>query len=251
MFKYELCGKFLSEGNWQHMNRIMDANELILMTDGEMYICEDDIKYIISPGDLLFLRKGHRHFGYKKSDSYVSFYWVHFQEENEMTDFPTHVHFSNSSHINELFKQLLHFSSYSNEDAQCAFILLIHEVIRTLKENGKLHTSLAENICSWIDIHLHMDITVGQIANVFGFNRDYISRIIKREKGMSIQKYIIMQRINKAKVALINTNQSVKEIYAKCGFRDYKQFLKLFKHYEGITPTQYRNVRYGTNFNIV
>ena len=52
--EHYLCGKFISEGNWSHMRRSMSVHEIILMLEGEMYIAEDDKRYVVRAGDLYF-----------------------------------------------------------------------------------------------------------------------------------------------------------------------------------------------------
>lgn len=247
---YNLCGKFISAGNWNHMKRKFNLYQVAFMLEGEMYITEEDRQYIIRPGDILFFRSGLTHYGHKKSTSPVSFYWVMYETNIESyLNFSTFAHIEDTLLINQLFKQLLHFSSYSIDETNAALILLLNELKRTLNRTYSKHRSVVDSICRWIDINLQKDINVSDVAQNFNFNKDYISKIVKREKGMGIKEYILSQRINRAKQLLLNTHLSVKQITKECGFFDYTQFLKMFKRYEGITPTEYRNILYSTPMN--
>ncbi|WP_099517974.1 AraC family transcriptional regulator [Paenibacillus sp. BIHB 4019] len=246
-----LCGKFISEGNWSHMKRNALHYEIIMMLEGQMYIAEEEREYVVRPGDMLLLRPGMTHFGYRNSESPVSFYWVHYGTKAEQyRSYPTHVPIDGPSTINQLFKQLLHVSSFSAEEANAALLLLLNELTRTIDQQNHAPHAIVNNICRWIEAHLHLDINVRKIAEVFNFNKDYISKVVKREKGMGIKAYILTQRISRAKLKLLNTNLSVKEIAGECGFSDYKLFLRTFKHYEGMTPSDYRNILYSTPLNI-
>jgi len=247
---YNLCGKFISSGNWAHMKRNFIPFQVAFMLEGEMYITEEDREYIIRPGDILFFRSGLTHYGHKKSTSPVSFYWVMYETNIESyRGFPSFAHIEDTLLINQLFKQLLHFSSYSIVETNAALVLLLNELKRTLGRKYSQHRSVVDNICRWVDINLQKDINVSKVAEKFNFNKDYISKIVKREKGMGIKEYILSQRINRAKQLLLNTHLSVKQITKECGFFDYTQFLKMFKRYEGVTPKEYRNILYSTPMN--
>ena len=62
-------------------------------------------------------------------------------------------------------------------------------------------------------------------------------------------EYINGMKVAKAKELLSHSDQTVKEIAFSLGFDDEKYFMKLFKNYERITPTQYRNIYYKTYIN--
>ncbi|MCF7756461.1 AraC family transcriptional regulator [Paenibacillus xylanexedens] len=248
--EHYLCGKFISEGNWSHMRRSMPVHEIILMLEGEMYIAEEEEQYVVRANDLLFLRAGRTHYGYQISDAPVSFYWVHYDAlQAEISRFRTHATIQVPSMANQLFKQLLHVSSFSPEESNAALLLLFRELERNIEADYRPHNAIVDHICKWVDIHLHTNITVSQIAENFNFNKDYISKMVKREKGTGLKTYILTERIRRAKQLLLNTNASVKEIAGQCGFSDYKLFLRMFKQYEGNTPTEYRNHLYSTQLN--
>ncbi|MGO4532726.1 AraC family transcriptional regulator [Paenibacillus sp. 2TAF8] len=248
--EHYLCGKFISEGNWSHMRRSMPVHEIILMLEGEMYITEDDKRYVVHADDILFLKAGRTHYGYRISDAPVSFYWIHYgTAPGSFGDFPTHSTIQVPSMANQLFKQLLHVSSFSPEEADAAALLLLKEIERNLRTDYRPHNAVVDHICKWVDIHLHLNITVSEIAEHFNFNKDYISKMVKREKGIGLKTYILTERMRRAKRLLLNTNASVKEIAAQCGFADYKLFLRTFKQHEDSTPTEYRNHLYSTQLN--
>ena len=54
-------------------------------------------------------------------------------------------------------------------------------------------------------------------------------------------EHINESRIELSKEYLQMTDKTVKAIAAECGFLDEKYFLRVFKKYTDITPTEYRN----------
>ena len=57
------CDILTATDSFYHMDRMADFNVMILVTDGVMYVSENDIDYEIRAGELLFLKNGLRHFG--------------------------------------------------------------------------------------------------------------------------------------------------------------------------------------------
>ena len=71
----------------------------------------------------------------------------------------------------------------------------------------------------------------------------------KREYGYDIKSGIIKQRLAYIESLLINTDYSVKEIAAMCGFDDENNFVKFFKYHEHTTPTLFRNKFFYVHMN--
>lgn len=65
---------------------------------------------------------------------------------------------------------------------------------------------------------------------------------------MCMQEYIHKLKISKAK-ELLYSGQSIKEIAYSLGFQDEKYFMRLFKKYENVTPTEFRKAYYRTYIN--
>ena len=94
------------------------------------------------------------------------------------------------------------------------------------------------------------NITVKDIAVEFGYNKDYLSRLFRRKIQMSVVEYINYTRVSEAKKLLYETGDSIKEIAYRVGFTDEKYFMKVFKKWEQVTPTEYRNAFSQTHFSI-
>lgn len=72
---------------------------------------------------------------------------------------------------------------------------------------------------------------------------EHVSRMYKKQTGVSLTDYINMYRIEKAKALLEETESSVSEIAVKVGYDNFTYFSTLFKKYVGITPNQYRKLK--------
>ena len=70
-----------------------------------------------------------------------------------------------------------------------------------------------------------------------------MSREYKKRYGITIIQYLTSLRVSKAKLDLRFTNMSIEEIAVECGFSNASYFGKIFRKYESMTPSEYRNTR--------
>ena len=75
-----------------------------------------------------------------------------------------------------------------------------------------------------------------------GYSATYINRCLREETGYSFIQYVSMLRIAKAKEALVETDDKIKDIVARLGYQDLASFTRKFKEYEGVTPAEYRSI---------
>ena len=80
-FHFNWSGKFVApDENWVHITRALMDFELIVMTEGELYIAADEKEYIVRKGEYLLINPPCNQYGYKPSK--CAFYWTHFAYNN-------------------------------------------------------------------------------------------------------------------------------------------------------------------------
>lgn len=84
------------------------------------------------------------------------------------------------------------------------------------------------------------DLNAVEIAGRFYLNASYLSTLFKEKTGMNMGAYIEGVRMEHAQYFLTNTDWSITEVAAQCGYSESNYFSKVFKKYSGMTPRQYR-----------
>ena len=77
------------------------------------------------------------------------------------------------------------------------------------------------------------------IGEQFGLSAGYVARIFKAEYGESILSFIHKYRVSRAKKLLSTTDMSINSVSELTGFQHIRSFNRIFKKYEGITPSEY------------
>ncbi|MDO5517860.1 MAG: AraC family transcriptional regulator [Clostridium sp.] len=97
--------------------------------------------------------------------------------------------------------------------------------------------------------HLHLNIesnvSLKKLSNDLNLSQGYISDCFKKHMGITIMTYAKKIRIERAKVLLLTTNDSILDISLRLGFHDQSHFYKVFKSFTGVSPSQYRNENFG------
>lgn len=109
---------------------------------------------------------------------------------------------------------------------------------RTATEKSRQYQKIKE----YIDAHYQeSELNVNAIAEVFGTSASALSKYFKNMNGDTLNRYITNVRLGKAR-ELIITGASVEKISEECGFGSQRTFLRVFKAYEGVTPSQYKEL---------
>ena len=88
---------------------------------------------------------------------------------------------------------------------------------------------------------LQPDLRVSDLARLLLTNRDYISKAIRLDKGMSFNEYVNKLRIEHAITLMKNNPQiPVLELSIKSGYTSQASFFRNFKQFTGTSPKQFK-----------
>lgn len=93
---------------------------------------------------------------------------------------------------------------------------------------------------AYIDSHYMNPLTLDDVARKAGLSRYYFSRMFKKETGHSFKDYLNINRMDAAKKILGLPEMNVSQACYSVGFNDVSYFARIFKRYEGISPSTFR-----------
>ena len=85
--------------------------------------------------------------------------------------------------------------------------------------------------------------TVAWCADNLHLSSNYFGDLVKKYSGRSAQEFIKSTIVDYAKLLLANNSYQVNEIAYKLGFKYPQHISRLFKHIEGVSPSQYRSTK--------
>lgn len=132
------------------------------------------------------------------------------------------------------------------------YLQLTDDFSRQVKKSKETRSSdLTEQCKSYIARHLRQKISLQEIADETGKSRSYLSRKFSKEAGISIQDYILEQRLQAAANMLKFSDFEIAEIAEYFCFSSQSYFGERFKKKYGVTPMQYRQtnkiIDFGNN----
>lgn len=111
--------------------------------------------------------------------------------------------------------------------------------MRRIKLSG-IYSKQIVHAVDYIICHLHGRILLEDAANHLKISPAYLSRLFKKETGISFGEYVNKQKIEEASSLLLYTEYSDTEISNLLGFSSQSYFIKIFKKYKNTTPRKYK-----------
>lgn len=118
--------------------------------------------------------------------------------------------------------------------------------MRLLKKESETSKPVADCI-EYIYVHIQERVTVEDLAVFTGLSPSYLSRLFKKEVGVSVSDYIREKKVKKAQDLLRFCDFSLIEIANYLSFSSQSHFTQLFREFTGMTPKKYRDTHRNGN----
>lgn len=122
----------------------------------------------------------------------------------------------------------------------------------TLMQNKKTQAVMSKVVLqaiNYIHKHLRSPLKESEIAAELNLNSSYLSSLFKQETGMGLKSYIQSARIEAAKNMLKYSEYDYAIISNYLCFSSHSYFISVFKKHTGLTPKEYRNRYFQSNWN--
>jgi len=108
---------------------------------------------------------------------------------------------------------------------------------------GGLSGYKLRRVKEYIRENLDKDLSLSELAEVADLSRFHFSRAFRNSTGTTPQKFLMEQRIERAKVLLTEKDLPIVDISLQTGFKNQSHFTTLFRKFTKLTPKSWRELR--------
>jgi AraC-like DNA-binding protein len=230
---------------------VIDSYEIIFVRSGRLGIAEGEQAYEVREGEALWMRPGVRHYGTRRHEDDLSFYWAHFYlpkggRKKAGAGIEQYSRPARPERVGEWFHrlvELLESGAPEAEEASLLLLLLWRELARVqAPENPNAGEALAARAEQFIATRFPQGVHAGDVAKAMGCHPDYLGRVFRRAHGCTVSEAIHRRQLQEARWRLREGGQSIEEVAFACGFREPRYFRKLFTAAQGVSPREYRKL---------
>jgi AraC family transcriptional regulator len=91
-----------------------------------------------------------------------------------------------------------------------------------------------------VDANLGRDLRLPELASLAQMNVDSFIRAFRQSVGVPPHRYILMQRVERARALLRASAFSIPQVAVRSGFGSQSSFTRAFRRLTGTTPREYR-----------
>lgn len=94
-------------------------------------------------------------------------------------------------------------------------------------------------VFQYIEDNKSNEITLTELSGRAGISSGYLSRIFKKYYNISVVDYIHLRKLHMAKYYMLSSEMNISDISFMLGYSEAGYFCKIFKKYEGMTPSAF------------
>lgn len=228
--------------------------EIFLFVRGDAKFIIENRKFVLHPGDVLFIPPGHHHCVKVNQDTPYERYVIKFPEY----EIPKHLlsavknksgaYTAEHTAIRMLFERLdSHVAFYKGVDLCGLLKCVLREILYYSCNNSSLYEFEINNeningLIDYINVNLAKKITLDDICKNLHYSKSSICKEFQQYMKVPVMQYIRTKKILLAD-SLIKTGAKPMEIYEQCGFLDYTTFFRAYQRILGTTPSPRKHER--------
>src|ERR1700719_3871675 len=105
---------------------------------------------------------------------------------------------------------------------------------------GGLGSARLRRIKELVHAKMEDDLSLDQMAQSVGLSTAHFARMFRKSTGETPHRFVLRQRIERAKAMLRAPDSRVLDVAVACGFKTQQHFAQVFRDVCRVSPTEYR-----------
>lgn len=105
---------------------------------------------------------------------------------------------------------------------------------------GGLAPFLLKRVQEWIEDHLHLGLTIADLAQQTGLSEYHFAHMFKQSTGLPPHQFVLQRRLLRAHDLIVSSQLNLTEIALCCGFSSAGHFSARFKQHFSYSPSSLR-----------
>jgi AraC family transcriptional regulator len=111
---------------------------------------------------------------------------------------------------------------------------------------GGLGSARLRRIKELVHAKMEDDLSLDEMAQSVGLSTAHFARMFRKSTGETPHRFVLRQRLERAKAMLRAPNARVLDVAVACGFKTQQHFAQAFRNVWGVSPTEYRQDLVGS-----
>ncbi|MGN0636986.1 MAG: AraC family transcriptional regulator [Huintestinicola sp.] len=228
------------------------CHQILYCTKGGGTLLMDNKAFHISPYTAIFMPAFHPHEYYPDGDIW-DIHWVvpaGFAADDILKHFglsePKIYELNEVNMLEHIFRKMHEairadsvFGNYRASGYLYDFLIEFYRLISSSGVSGAPNSALMKAL-DHINFNYASPISMNELCAVSGVSKQYLCLLFRKTLGSRPMEYIAKRRIQAAKELLTGSDKTIEEIASETGFCTASYFCKLFKRYEGMTPSHFK-----------
>jgi AraC family transcriptional regulator len=111
---------------------------------------------------------------------------------------------------------------------------------------GGLGSARLRRIKELVHAKMEDDLSLDEMAQSVGLSTAHFARMFRKSTGETPHRFVLRQRLERAKAMLCAPDARVLDVAVACGFKTQQHFARAFRDLWGVSPTEYRQDLVGS-----
>ena len=244
------CGHYYCNRNYFMKRDYFPALLIAFVRNGQFHIEYRNNTYEARKGDVVLLDCHEPHYYHAHDD--LEFLYMHFIGSNSreicqqiLSNLGSLIQQDTNVLIGRELYNMVEFYEHNGIETGIQSSLRIYRIFEHLLTPNKVkiqNENPIEKAIQHIKNNVGKDISLEKLSTIANMSPYYFAHIFKEQTGFSPIEYVINTRMDKAKILLIHTKQSISEIAYTLGYSSSNSFINIFVKRMEMSPRQYRKL---------